>query len=157
MAQKVATDSEEPLSLTNVTTYQSGVSQASAFRVVKRHTALALRDFNLSCMQWFTIGTVLDAGNNGIRISDLAQKLDTTLAYMTTTVNQLESRKILVKRAHEYDARTRLVSIKPSYIKTCNIIEQTLRGKLKKVLYQNINNQELTTYVKVLYKISTLG
>ena len=149
--------SNTSFNLAGITTYQSGVAQASAFRVIKRHTAHALRDYNLSCMQWFTIGTALDAGTKGVRISDLAKQLDTTLAYMTTTINLLESRGILNKKAHKFDARTKLVTVKPTYKKTCIEIEAVLRSKLRDMLYKNINAEELANYVKVLYKISALG
>ncbi len=153
---KSSNKSYSPFELASTTTYQSGVAQASAFRIVKKHTAYALRDYNLSCMQWFTIGTVLDAGTKGVRISDLAAQLDTTLAYMTTTITLLESRGILNKKAHKFDARTKIVSVEPSYVKTCKEIETVLRKRLREVLYQNINHDELATYVKVLYKISSI-
>lgn len=142
--------------LADVTTYQSGVAQASAFRVVKHHTAHFLKDYNLTCMQWFTIGTILDAGPEGIRLSDLAKELDTTLAYMTNTINLLESRGILIKKAHQYDARTKLVSVRPSYKKTCQKIERSLRERLREMLYQNIEHDELEIYVDVLYKLGKL-
>ncbi len=147
---KSSNKSYSPFELASTTTYQSGVAQASAFRIVKKHTAYALRDYNLSCMQWFTIGT------KGVRISDLAAQLDTTLAYMTTTITLLESRGILNKKAHKFDARTKIVSVEPSYVKTCKEIETVLRKRLREVLYQNINHDELATYVKVLYKISSI-
>lgn len=143
-------------SLANITTYQSGVAQASAFRVVKHHTSHLLKDYNLTSMQWFTVGTVLDAGSEGVRISDLAKQLDTTLAYMTTTVNLLESRGILTKRAHQYDARTKLVAVNPKYKKTCTKIEEALRVRLREVLYKNITPEELKIYIQVLYKIGSL-
>lgn len=142
--------------LASVTTYQSGVAQASAFRVVKHHTAHFLKDYNLTCMQWFTIGTILDAGSEGIRISDLARELDTTLAYMTNTINLLESRDIILKRSHQYDARTKIVSVNPTYRATCKRIEMALRQHLRDILYQNIDHDELKTYVSVLYKLSKL-
>lgn len=148
--------SNEAFSLTDVTTYQSGVVQASAYRVVKHHTAHLLKDFGLSCMQWFVIGTVLDAGSKGLRISDLARQLDTTLAYMTNTVNLLESRGILHKKIHEHDARTKLVTVNSGYKKTVRKIETELRERLREKLYQNISRSELTTYVTVLYKLSRL-
>ena len=148
--------SHKSFNLADITTYQSGVAQASAFRVVKHHTAHLLKDFGLSSMQWFIIGTALDAGNEGIRLSDLARKLDTTLAYMTNSVNLLESRGILIKKAHQYDARTKLVSVSPTYKKTCSKIEEALRVRLREVLYQNISREELTVYVQVLYKLSKM-
>ncbi len=142
--------------LAGITTYQSGVAQATAFRIVKKHTATALKEYGLSCMQWFTIGTVLDAGNKGIRLSDLAQKLDTTLAYMTTTVNFLESREILERHAHGTDARTKLIKVRNSYKKECAIIEADVRKKLATLLYGQIDSEELLAYIMVLYKISQL-
>ncbi|MDQ3123176.1 MAG: hypothetical protein M3Q14_00615 [bacterium] len=154
--EKASKNIDSSLSLDVTTTYQSGVAQASAFRVVKHHTAHYLQDYNLTCMQWFTIGTVLDAGPKGIRLSDLAHKLDTTIAYMTNTVNLLESLDIFTKKTHKYDARTKLVAVKPHYKKTCATIEKGLRLRLGLVLYQNLSYDELATYVKVLYKISKL-
>lgn len=142
--------------LSKITTYQSGVAQATAYRIVKAHTAEALREFNLSSMQWFTIGTVLDAGTAGIRLSDLAKRLDTTIAYMTSTVNMLESRGILLKTPHETDARTKLVSVNPDYVDTCEHIEQHVRQRLRELLYNKISREQLTTYVEVLALISTL-
>lgn len=149
-------ENTEDFNIANITTYQSGVAQSSAFRVVKHHTAHLLKDFGLSSMQWFIIGTVLDSGSEGIRVSDLAKKLDTTLAYMTNSINLLESREILNKKAHQYDARTKLVSVNPKYKKTCLKIEEALRERLREVLYQNITREELTTYIRVLYKLSKL-
>lgn len=144
------------INIADITTYQSGVAQASAYRVVKHHTAHLLKDHGLTSMQWFIIGTVLDAGSEGIRVSDLAKKLDTTLAYMTNSINLLESRGMLTKKAHQYDARTKLVSVNSRYKKTCAKIEEALRERLREVLYQNITREELTVYIKVLYKLSKL-
>ena len=142
--------------LSNITTYQSGISQATAFRIVKRHTANALKAYELTCMQWFTIGTVLDAGPDGIRLSDLAKELDTTLGYMTTTINQLEARNIVTRKDHGTDARTKLIAVTPSYVPTCRKIEADVRSKLRKVLYNKISPEALANYVKVLVDISSL-
>jgi len=143
-------------SLTETTTYKSGIKQATAYRVVKKHTAQFLKEYKLTCMQWFTIGTVLDTGKKGIKISDLASTLGTTLAYMTTKINLLESRGILVKKPHPSDARVKIVTIAPDYKKTCKKIESGLRDYLRKVIYPHISRDELATYIKVLYKLSTI-
>lgn len=142
--------------IANVTTYQSGVAQARAFRIIKHHTAHLLGDFGLTSMQWFVIGTVLDTGTTGIPVSDLAKKLDTTTAYMTNTINLLESQNILEKSAHRHDARVKIVRVRPGYRRTCTKIEAALRERLREVLYQNISREELNVYIKVLYKIGDL-
>lgn len=142
--------------LANITTYQSGVVQASAHRIVQKHTATALSRYRLTSMQWFTIGTILDTGDQGIRLSDLARSLDTTLTYITNTINLLESRKIVIKKSDAKDARIKWVTINPKYRDTCEEIEQFVRSELRALLYSEIKPQELTTYINVLYKINTL-
>ena len=107
-------------------------------------------------MQWFTIGTVLDSGTEGTRLSGLAIKLDTSLAYMTTTVNLLKSRNILTKKAHKYDARTKLITVSSRYVSVCEEIEVYVRNKLRTLLYDHISHEELASYVKVLSTISNL-
>lgn len=143
-------------SLATITTYQSGVAQATAFRIVKKQTAQALKEYNLSCMQWFTIGTALEARDTGIRLTDLAKALDTTLAYMTTTVNILVARSVLVKHSDSKDGRTKLISVHPDYVSTCVEIEAHVRLRLRELLYSNITGGELASYIKVLYKISAI-
>ncbi len=142
--------------LAGISTYQSGVAQATAYRIVKKHTASALKQYNLTCMQWFTIGTVYDAGDAGIKLSDLAKLLDTTQGYMTNTVNLLESREILERHEHPTDARTKLIKVRSGYKKECVNIEKDLREKLRTLLYGQIEASELLDYIKVLYKISLL-
>lgn len=145
-----------PDSMKHTTTYESGVAQATAYRVVKKITAQALKKYDLTCMQWFTIGMVLTTGSKGIRLTDLAHRLDTTLAYATNTVNFLESRKILTRTAHGTDGRIKNINIVPSYIATCDDIEKEVRDTLRHLLYANITPDELHTYIRVLYKISNL-
>lgn len=141
--------------MANITTYSSGIAQATAFRIIKKHTATALRPYDLTCMQWFTIGAAYEARNTGIRMSDLASALDTTQAYMTTVVNLLESRNILKKTVHGTDARTKLVYVTPQFRKQVPEIEAHVRTELRKLIYDDtITPQELFTYVSVLRKIS---
>lgn len=151
-----SSSNESPNDLADTTTYRSGIAQASAFRIVKKHTTSALKDYDLTCMQWFTIGIIYDAGPSGIRLTDLAEQLDTTLAYMTTMVNMLESRGIATKTPHDKDARTKMIAIQPSYRKQCKEIEAHVRRRLAELLYGHITKEELYNYIQVLCKISEL-
>lgn len=145
------------MDLSKITTYQSGVVQAAAFRNLNKHFADLLKEHNLTCMQWFVIGTIHDAGKEGIRISDLAATLQTGLPYITNTVNLLESKNMVEKRDNDSDNRIKCVTITPHFSKECEQIEKNLRSKLRKSLYQNITPEELRTYVKVLYELSRIG
>jgi DNA-binding MarR family transcriptional regulator len=142
--------------ISQITTYQSGIAQASAHRVVNRIVSDFLLRFDLTAMQWFTIGAVHDAGKNGIRLSDLTRRLDTTLPYVTNIINLLESKSMVNKITHAGDSRIKLVSIAPEYISTVQEIEIELREHLRKVLYRDdhISREELQAYISVLYKIA---
>lgn len=151
------TNADEYLELSNVTTYQSGVVQSAAFRNLKKHTDDCLREHGLTTMQWFIIGTVYDAGDNGIRITELAKLVGTTLGFLTNSINLLESKGMLIRAGDDKDSRAKLVYVSASYRKTCKQIEDDLRAKLRLSIYSKVTPAELRVYVNVLYKFANLG
>ena len=150
-----STSNNKPVNIGSITTYQSGIAQASAHRLINREMARFLLPYDLSCMQWFMIGHIYDAGSDGVRLTDLMKILDTKLPFITNSINLLESRNIVHKRAHETDNRVKLVSINPSYRATVKEIEAHLREELRHLLYDNdaISREELSAYITVLYKM----
>ena len=151
-----ASSNQPKINLAQITTYQSGIAQASAHRVINRVVSDYLLEHGISAMQWFTIGTIFDAGEKGIRLSDLMKKLQTTLPYITNTVTLLESKGIVQKVSHAGDSRIKLVSITPKYRRTVRQIEAGLRDHLRQTLYNedDISRQELQDYITVVYKIT---
>lgn len=141
--------------ISRITTYQSGVAQAAAHRLINRVVTDFLLAYGLTPMQWFAIGFVYDTGTAGIRPSDLARSLDTTLPYVTNTINTLEAKGILTKKAHSGDSRIKLISVAPSFRATVDEIESGLRARLRDELYSDdhISRDELQAYIHVLYKI----
>ncbi len=145
-----------PASLSDVTTYQSGVAQSAAMRNLNRFTASFLRTYDLTTMEWFIIGTVYDAGTKGISLTNLKNKLGTTMPYITNSVNTLLAKNVLEKSLDTSDARTKIVTVAPSYRHSCQEIEKHLRAKMRELFYAQITPEELRTYVTVLYKMSNL-
>ncbi len=141
--------------ISQITTYQSGVAQATAHRLVNRVVTNYLLAYGLSPMQWFAIGFIYDAGPEGIRLSDLARLLDTTLPYITNTIALLESKGFVQKITHKGDSRIKLVMITKRFLPTIKEIEDGLRERLRSELYSEdrITRDELQTYIRVLYKI----
>lgn len=141
--------------MARVTTYQSGIAQATAHRVINRVVAEYLMRYDLTAMQWFIIGHIRDAGESGISLGDLRFIIGTTLPYMTNTINTLESKDLIRKKNHEKDARIKVVTLLPESIELVDEIEAGLRDELRKTLYSedNISRDELQTYISVLYKI----
>jgi len=143
------------IDISQIATYQSGIVQASAHRIVNRIVSDYLLRHGLTAMQWFAIGAIYDAGDQGIRLSDLTRKLSTTLPYVTNMVALLESKDIVRKVSHSGDSRIKLVSIVPKYKRTIDNIERELRDHMRANLYETdgISRDELQTYISVLYKI----
>lgn len=140
--------------LSTLTTYQAGVLQAAAHRTLQKYCDEILKKYEITKMHWLIIGTVLDAGDGGIRTTDLARKLDTTISYLTTTINLLVSKDMLVRVENEQDSRSKYVSVHPDFVPRCEKIEETLRAGLRKSIYMKLTPNELKQYMKVLYKLS---
>ncbi len=130
--------------------------QSTAHRILGRINSDYLAQYGLTATQWYIIGYAYDAGANGVRLGQLKELLDTKMPFITMTVNQLESKGILQKLSHTEDSRVKIAKLNPLYKKTVEEIEQGLREELRVRLYNqdSISRDELTTYIKVLYKIA---
>ena len=148
-------DNSPQKDMANITTYQSGIAQATAHRVINRVVSDYLTRYDLTAMHWFIIGHIRDAREAGISLGDLRFIIGTTLPYMTNTINILEEKSLITKKNHEKDARIKVVTLLPETIALVDEIESGLRDELRKTLYSEdtISRQELQTYITVLYKI----
>lgn len=131
--------------------------QSTAHRLLQKHCDAVLKEYGISKMQWLVIGTVLDAGKHGARVTELAEKLGTTLPYLTTTINILESKQIVCRRENKKDSRSKLVIVDPAFIPQCKEIETVLRRTLRETLYAHIDPAEFQVYIKVLAQLSDIA
>ncbi len=139
--------------LREITTYQAGIAQAAAHRTLQKYCDQILKPYGITKMQWLIIGTVHDSGSKGIRISNLAQMLGTTMPYMTTSVNLLELKNILTRSDNKQDSRSKLVTVADNFAAQCDEIEATLRDSLRKTIYSDIDSEEFRVYMKVLFQL----
>lgn len=146
----------DEFSLGELTTYQVGAMQAAAHRALKKHGDELLKEYGITSMQWHIIGAVLDEGKRGARISELATKLDTTMAFLTTNVNLLELKGALERAENEKDARSRLIRVAPAFRPKCAEIEKALRVKLRNSIYSRLTPEELHTYIKATAKFAQI-
>ncbi len=147
---------ENEIKLASTTTAQAGVIQAAAFRILKRFTDKCLEEYHISTTQWFIIGTVYAAGPEGIRLTELAKQVDTTLSFLTNTVNLLESKGYLARAEHSTDSRSKTIYVPTAMRPKCEMIERELRAKMRDGLYRNIKPADLQIYLKVLFQLSQL-
>ena len=81
--------------ISQITTYQAAMIQSIAHRQLGTMKNKILKDKGLSMMQWVVLGYVHDSGEEGTRISEIAEALGTTLAFITSNVNILETRNFV--------------------------------------------------------------
>lgn len=138
-------------------TYQTAVTQARAHRAFKTRLAALLRPHNITMMQWSIIGMLADAGKSGLRISDIAHSLDTSLAFITTTVNVLEAKGAVQRTIHGRDNRAKLVRLTDSFRPQVAKIEKEIGVAFYEWLATSINKEGLAVYLQVLEQIAGLG
>lgn len=142
------------IDLSTITTYQSGATQAFVHRELQKLCDDILSPYNITKMQWLIIGNVLDSQKKGIRISDLAEKLGTTISFLTTSINLLESRNILKRLDNVSDTRSKLIVVNRYYVPKCQEIEATLRRGLRQTIYSEVDPAEFRVYIKVLTELA---
>jgi DNA-binding MarR family transcriptional regulator len=140
--------------ISQITTYQAAMIQSIAHRQLGTMKNKILKDKGLSMMQWVVLGYVHDSGEEGTRISEIAEALGTTLAFITSNVNILESKNFVTKVKHEHDSRARLVSFRPEQEQQFQKIELEVRDELRKTIYSKVSREELNNYVNTLYKFA---
>lgn len=143
-------------SISELKTYQVGVIEAAAHRALRQHKDELLSGYDLSGVEWYLIGTVADSGKTGIRATDLAKMLGTTMGFLTKTVALLEAKGILIRKANAKDARSNYIALNPKYRRTLDEIESALREKLRQSIYNLVTPEELKTYIHVMDKFSSL-
>lgn len=135
--------------LSNTPTYRTAVTQSRANRAFKSKMADLLKRHNITMMQWTIIGLVSDSGKDGLRISDLANELDTSMAFITTTVNMLDAKGMVQKSSHERDSRAKLVRLAEDFRPKVAAIETDLHAHMQKWLAEKTNAKDLATYFAV--------
>lgn len=142
------------IELKDLTTYQAGVYQARAFRALKHMKNHILEPYDMTMMQWLVLGLIIDSGDNGIRTTRLAEQLDTTQAFITNTVNALETKKMIRRERDSQDSRAHCVVFNQEKNELVIQIEEKMRKELRNTIYKKVTPEELRIYMNVLAKFA---
>lgn len=93
-----------------LTTYQAVISQARAFRTLRSFMVDTLKTYDLTLTEWLMIGTVIDKGKDGIRVSELADTLGVEMPVITNLVNRAEKTGWVVRSVDTVDRRAKRVT-----------------------------------------------
>jgi DNA-binding MarR family transcriptional regulator len=111
-----------------ITTYQTVIAQARAYRKVRSFMDKTLKPYDLTITEWLIIGTAIDAGPTGIRISEIAKALGVEMPVVTNLVHKATNTRWLRRIKDPEDKRARRVVMTHMGLeKACDI-----EGELKK-------------------------
>lgn len=82
-----------------------------------------LKPYGLTPTEWIVLGYV---ANEVSYTSSIASKLNTSLSFVTNTLNNLENKKWIVRTINEFDKRARSLHINPNKEKLIKRIDTQL-------------------------------
>lgn len=136
-----------------ITTYQTVIAQARAYRKVRSFMDKTLSPYDLTITEWLIIGTAIDAGPTGIRISDIAKKLGVEMPVVTNLVHKATSTRWLRRIEDPEDKRARRVVMTHAGLeKACDI-----EGELKKATapwLKGISTDSLKGFFEVISELN---
>jgi MarR family 2-MHQ and catechol resistance regulon transcriptional repressor len=134
-----------------LTTYNTGLLQAKAYRVLKSYMSGHLLKYGLSMPQWAFLGVVFDAKK--MRLVELAQFLDVEAPFATNLADQLQKKGYVKRIADKEDRRAKYIVLTSKGEALVPEIEEDTKNAMR-LIYKHISPVELATYIKVLDAIS---
>lgn len=114
-----------------------------------------LEPYQLSSVEWFVMGIVLNRSNDGgIRITDLAVLFDVKTTYITAIVNKLKALDYVSAVTDSADARVRLVVITKKGTKAAEAIETKIQAAAEKALHDKVTGEQLSGFFTVLQELA---
>lgn len=136
-----------------LTTYQAVIAQAKAFRALRAFMGQVLKNYDLTVTEWLIIGTVIDYGPQGARVTELANTLGVEMPVVTNLVHKAMASGWVKSIADTADKRAkRIVATNKGMEDACDI-----EGELTKrtrIWLSTLDEQTLQEYFTV---VSTLA
>lgn len=134
-----------------IATYTSGLLQTKAYRVIHAHLSQVLEEHELSMPEWTLIGLLLEY-KKGIRLSDIASKLDVEPPFATNLVEQLVKKGIVLREEDGKDHRAKKIVLSPKGKLLLPKVESLAKERMKKLL-KGVWYPEVATHLNVLKAI----
>lgn len=142
------------MKFSDIPTYRAAVIQSRAQRAIKTKVSELLKSHGITMMQWSIIGLVSESGKAGLRISDLASELNTSMAFITTIVNILDAKGVVQKTSHERDSRSKVVRLDPGFKSKVDEIEKAMHAQMEEWLGTRAGQKDLGVYFTVLSSLA---
>jgi len=132
-------------------TYQVGLLQDKAYRVLKLETKAVLKPFGITPTQWAFLGILCD-NKAEIRLNGLAQELGVKAPLVTVIFTHLKKMNLIDSHKDEDDSRAKKVFLTKKGYEFVTQVEKTLRKEIRPLL-NGLSLKEVVAYVSVLEAI----
>lgn len=137
-----------------LTTYQAVIAQARAYRTLRSFMVETLKKHDLTLTEWLMIGTIIDAGKVGVRVSDLAETLGVEMPVITNLTNRAVDGDWVTRTVDSIDRRSkRIVATNHGSERAC-VIEGELRHETSDWL-KDLDPEMLKGYLFVVDELSS--
>lgn len=134
-----------------ITTYNTGLVQTKAYRVLQVETKRLLKPYGISSVEWAMLGVLYD-NPNGLQFLPLAEVLGVEQSFVTVLTAKLKKKDFVEVVVDEHDRRHKwiiLTSTGKTFVKK---VEKIVRDGVRPIL-AGISHKDILTYLKVLERI----
>ena len=135
----------------NTTTYQVGLLQTKAYRILKHHTARVLFQFDITTVEWGLLGLLNDSPN-GMRLNVLAHELGVEAPFISQMTLRLKKTGYFEHREDSEDSRAKIIMITKDGKVFVEKTEKHLREATKSLL-RDVPAKDILAYLSVLESI----
>ena len=138
----------------NRTTYQVGLLQAKAYRVLKQKTAEILLPYDITTFEWAFLGLIAD--NTSMRVSEAAYELGVEPPFVTQMLRSLKTKEFIHEKKDEQDTRVKNIFLTNTGKRFVTDVEPIVKAQIRPLI-KGITPNEMLNYLMVLAKISKNG
>jgi MarR family 2-MHQ and catechol resistance regulon transcriptional repressor len=135
----------------SISTYQTGLLQSKAHRALATFMTESLNQSDISLPQWAVLGLLFD--NDDSRPYKIAAMLGVRPPVATAVINELEYKKMVVRKPHATDNRATVISLTRKGKTLVGKVETRLYKKLREFL-DDVTTPELVVYIRVMAKLA---
>lgn len=134
-----------------LTTYNTGLLQAKAYRILKDRTSLFLKEYGLTTLDWATLGILMN-NKESCQPKVIADILGVEKPYVTVLINKLMKLDLIAEQDNEKDRRSKLVVLTAKAKIMIPKVEEELKKEMKLIL-KGVSNKDILGYIKTLEAI----
>lgn len=139
------------IAISTYKTYQVGLLQAKAYRLLKQRTNRILTVFDISTLDWALLG-LLAENPGGLRLSAIAEELGVEAPLVTRMIQKLQKKAYVEFKEDPTDSRAKIVGLTRNGAEFVKKTEAHVRKNMKSMLNE-IPPADLLAYIAVLRKI----